>query len=466
MAYFTPMLQDKDLTMCQDVTPNTSEGRSMMYAITWNNAGTKMIQVGIEPKRLIDEMNQNQISAVISNMPMYTGINIFVADSGDGKILGSTKAAMVGKTLNDVGISRDKVTEQADVPAICYRNIDGIVSRCAFDRTDDYIVVVTCNLLSNIKTDVIIMVIMIVYFIIAAKALASMFTKLDRVRRSAYTDELTGCFNRKAYQENVEEYWKSPDMVYISMDVNGLKKVNDHQGHAAGDELLKGAVECMMKSFNGYGRVYRFGGDEFAAIVFADSRRLKKIIDDFKERMNKWSGKKVSDVSVSLGYAEKCERQWENFEELAEQADERMYACKAEYYSKKGEDRRKLQAAHNALTKLYTKVLIINLTQNSYQIVSIDRESLKNSVFSAKLSDWFATFANSDELYPDDRQAFLQKTALQNLKKNINGTGKSYSIIYRRKYGEEYKDTMMEILAAEDYTDDSQVCYLCVRCLG
>lgn len=257
----------------------------MMYAITWNNAGTKMIQVGIEPKRLIDEMNQNQISVVISNMPMYTGINIFVADSGDGKILGSTKAAMVGKTLNDVGISRDKVTEQADVPAICYRNIDGIVSRCAFDRTDDYIVVVTCNLLSNIKTDVIIMVIMIVYFIIAAKALASMFTKLDRVRRSAYIDELTGCFNRKAYQENVEEYWKSPDMVYISMDVNGLKKVNDHQGHAAGDELLQGAVECMMKSFNGYGRVYRFGGDEFAAIVFADSRRLKKIIDDFKERM-------------------------------------------------------------------------------------------------------------------------------------------------------------------------------------
>ena len=63
-----------------------------------------------------------------------------------------------------------------------------------------------------------------------------------------------------------------------------------------------------------------------------------------------------------------------------------MYVCKAEYYSKKGEDQRKLQAAHNALTKLYTKVLIINLTQNSYQIVSIDRESLKNSVFSAKLS--------------------------------------------------------------------------------
>ena len=175
-------IYDKNLTMCQDVTPNTSEGRSMMYAITWNNSGTKMIQVGIEPKRLIDEMNQNQISVVISNMPMYTGINIFVADSGDGKILGSTKAAMVGKTLNDVGISRDKVTEQADVPAICYRNIDGIVSRCAFDRTDDYIVVVTCNLLSNIKTDVIIMVIRIVYFIIAEKGSGRILRNLQSRR--------------------------------------------------------------------------------------------------------------------------------------------------------------------------------------------------------------------------------------------------------------------------------------------
>ena len=46
MAYFKPMLDDKTLTMCQDVTPNTSEGKNMMYAITWNDDGTKMIHVG------------------------------------------------------------------------------------------------------------------------------------------------------------------------------------------------------------------------------------------------------------------------------------------------------------------------------------------------------------------------------------------------------------------------------------
>ena len=55
MGYFKPMLENKSLTMCQDVTPNTSEGKEMMYAITWNEDGTKMIQVGIEPKRLLKE---------------------------------------------------------------------------------------------------------------------------------------------------------------------------------------------------------------------------------------------------------------------------------------------------------------------------------------------------------------------------------------------------------------------------
>ena len=59
MAYFKPMLDDKNLTMCQDVTPNTSNGKKMMYAITWNDDGTKMIQVGIEPRRLLNEVKQN-----------------------------------------------------------------------------------------------------------------------------------------------------------------------------------------------------------------------------------------------------------------------------------------------------------------------------------------------------------------------------------------------------------------------
>ena len=46
MAFFKQMLNNKDLTLCQDVTPNTAEAKEMMYAITWNEAKTHMVQSG------------------------------------------------------------------------------------------------------------------------------------------------------------------------------------------------------------------------------------------------------------------------------------------------------------------------------------------------------------------------------------------------------------------------------------
>lgn len=81
MEYFKPMLKDKSLTMCQDVTPNTAEGKKMMYAITWNEDGTKMLQVGIKPKRLLNEIKQNNISNVVAGMPIYKAMEIMVADA-------------------------------------------------------------------------------------------------------------------------------------------------------------------------------------------------------------------------------------------------------------------------------------------------------------------------------------------------------------------------------------------------
>nr|MCR5099910.1 sensor domain-containing diguanylate cyclase [Butyrivibrio sp.] len=85
------------------------------------------------------------------------------------------------------------------------------------------------------------------------------------------TDELTGLLNRRAYEEDIYEQNDFPAKDYfvsMSLDVNGLKVVNDTLGHAAGDELLIGASYCMNKSFGSYGKIYRTGGDEFIVILF------------------------------------------------------------------------------------------------------------------------------------------------------------------------------------------------------
>lgn len=107
MAYFKPMLSDKQLSMCQDVTPNTSEGKEMMYAIVWDENGMKMIQVGITPQHLLAELKQNQVSSVVADMPVYKGMEIFVADPETKQIEGATDTTQLGRSLEELGISAE-----------------------------------------------------------------------------------------------------------------------------------------------------------------------------------------------------------------------------------------------------------------------------------------------------------------------------------------------------------------------
>lgn len=126
IAYFKPMLKNKKLTMCQDVTPNTSEGKKMMYAITWNDAGTRMIQVGVKPVRLLEKLKRNKIKSVVRNMPVYEGIDIYVADRKSGKIYGATDSRKIGNKLKQLKISRSRSVS---------RNVDGYTVGVVYDMT-------------------------------------------------------------------------------------------------------------------------------------------------------------------------------------------------------------------------------------------------------------------------------------------------------------------------------------------
>ena len=68
------------------------------------------------------------------------------------------------------------------------------------------------------------------------------------------TDELTRCYNRHAYEEDINSLDLDKEWVYVSMDLNGLKRANDSFGHAAGDELIRAAADCMKNSFSENGK--------------------------------------------------------------------------------------------------------------------------------------------------------------------------------------------------------------------
>ncbi|MBR5705734.1 MAG: diguanylate cyclase, partial [Deltaproteobacteria bacterium] len=57
------------------------------------------------------------------------------------------------------------------------------------------------------------------------------------------------------------------DLAVFSIDVNGLKTVNDSLGHDAGDELIRGAADCISAAFGQTGKCYRTGGDEFVVLA-------------------------------------------------------------------------------------------------------------------------------------------------------------------------------------------------------
>ena len=79
----------------------------------------------------------------------------------------------------------------------------------------------------------------------------------------AYTDNLTGLYNRRFCEERLKSYrYNNIPFTIINFDMNGLKATNDTHGHSSGDKLIKGFADILTKSFGDKGIVGRMGGDE------------------------------------------------------------------------------------------------------------------------------------------------------------------------------------------------------------
>ena len=122
------------------------------------------------------------------------------------------------------------------------------------------------------------------------------------------------------------------NFTYVSMDLNGLKKVNDSFGHEMGDEFIKAAARCMAESFGSYGKLYRTGGDEFVAMLFAEDEYLERIRQDFEERIARESEQYTFKLSVSCAYVRAKDYPDKTLAEIAKLADMQMYEAKRAHY--------------------------------------------------------------------------------------------------------------------------------------
>ena len=165
--------------------------------------------------------------------------------------------------------------------------------------------------------------------------------KEEHLIRISLTDELTRMYNRRCYEEDIQAIRAEgldDDLAIISADVNGLKTVNDTLGHAAGDELLRGAASCLFAAVGAYGKVYRTGGDEFMAIIRSGDPAA--LLDEIRSKTADWRGRTVDSVSFSLGCASRAAYPDAGVEELEKRADADMYEDKKAFYLRSGQDRR------------------------------------------------------------------------------------------------------------------------------
>ncbi len=107
MQFFLPMLEDTSLQLCQEVTPNTAESKLMQYLAVWREDRQGIVQIGMEPVRLLEAMKKNELSHIFSLMTTEEGITIFALDLGTGIIAGATDNAMQGMSAGELGLDLD-----------------------------------------------------------------------------------------------------------------------------------------------------------------------------------------------------------------------------------------------------------------------------------------------------------------------------------------------------------------------
>lgn len=350
MAFFKPMLGNKALSMCQDVTPNTAEGKAMMYAICWNDAGTRMLQVGIEPRRLLEELRSNEISEVIEGMPAYDGIDILVAERESEEIVGATTSKRIGGSLSSIGVDLGG----KDLSEISH--FQAVVSRepayCSASEMGSHVIVIVQESAMVNRAIPMIMLTVFLYLLLAAVVIVFIVRRMTlRVleeQRNANTDPMTGFYNRRAYENDVAALGEAPyeqDLVYVSLDLNGLKRTNDTFGHEAGDALIRGGTECMRQCFGHYGKLYRIGGDEFVALIRCTSAQMAELDQQLARLTQAWSTKNDRQLSLACGVVRAEEFPQQPAVELAKTADTRMYEAKANFYQASDTDRRRRDRA-------------------------------------------------------------------------------------------------------------------------
>ena len=156
-------------------------------------------------------------------------------------------------------------------------------------------------------------------------------------------DALTGLYNRRGFDQKISALFDSSSknkygVAVASIDMDGLKYINDTFGHSEGDKAITGIAECIKKALDPNEFVARMGGDEFEAVLVIDNPgRVGQFIRTLRTEIK--NANEVLDaeyvLSASIGTCEVSE--WSMLMECMNKADKAMYLEKKTKKAGRGE---------------------------------------------------------------------------------------------------------------------------------
>lgn len=157
--------------------------------------------------------------------------------------------------------------------------------------------------------------------------------------QGTYRDALTGLYNRRAFNEKIPQLLDrnqalrrraidfSPT-VFVMLDIDHFKSVNDSHGHLFGDEVLLLLSRLMTDSFRENDLLFRYGGEEFALVLMdITPQQAQETLERFRQKVASYDFPNLDQVTVSIGFT--LFDRGLTVDELVNQADKALYYGKS-----------------------------------------------------------------------------------------------------------------------------------------
>ncbi|MDE6606692.1 MAG: GGDEF domain-containing protein [Lachnospiraceae bacterium] len=226
----------------------------------------------------------------------------------------------------------------------------GLVSCVVAGVADIVFYYISVSGATRMAAAVVFLIWLIVCGVFAVRQTYEMWKKAKQAKHyeeMAYHDQLTGLYNRTAYEEfmggvDVEK----SSCVIVMFDLNDLKKCNDVYGHEAGDRYIVLCAKMISEVFEEIGTCCRIGGDEFCVIVDEENQprceKALKELDKKVEEANKQN--REYEVHIAYGYAIFDKERDKELSDTRSRADANMYQMKF----KMKEEKRRAAEEENA----------------------------------------------------------------------------------------------------------------------